>query len=279
MILQGGLSSWWRTGRKTVGLWVLPVVLFLLTGPVPAQTIGVEELTLEERRTTRTSQAEIAGRMRHVLLTLASEFKTTRDQALVDHHRTSREIHAHFGDVRTPAIASGLKVELCNAGHPDHVGDDWLIVWYDPPAKLRNIAAPEDVQRAALARDGTKRVVPQDVLLFWIDTSPDPRFSMPTGLPVSSGLEDCHAMLDTDTIGMGIRPRIPVAERRVERATDTDIRTCPSGQVGAGVHYQRTRTTIRTGFDEIPPTGFYSGPAGPPLAPETPPGSGIFDTG
>ena len=279
MVKRMGRLDLVRTWHKRVHLLILPLVLILMTGPVPAQTIGVEELTLEERRTTRTSQAEIAGRMRHVLLTLASEFKTTRDQALVDHHRTSREIHTHFGDVRTAAMASGLKVGLCNAGHPDHVGDDWLIVWYDPPAKLRNIASPEDVQRAALARDRTKRIIPQDVLLFWIATPPDPRFSLPTGLPVPSGLADCHAMLDTDTIGMGIRPRIPVAERRVERATDTDVRTCPSGQVGAGVHYQRTKTTIRTGFDESPPAGFYSGPAGPPPAPETPPGSGVFDTG
>lgn len=246
----------WPIWQKRAGLWFLPLVLILMTGPGLTQMFGNEELTLEERRVTSSAQAEITGRMRHVLLTLASEFKTTRDQAMVDHHRTSREIHAQFGDLRSAAMASGLKVGLCNAGYPDHLGDDWLIVWYDPPAKLRNIAAPEDVQRAVLARDGTKRVVPQDVLLFWIDTPPDPRYSMPTGLPVPSGLADCHALLATDTIGMGIRPRIPVAERRVERATDTDVRTCPSGQVGAGVHYQRTKTTLRTGFDEIPPTGF-----------------------
>ncbi len=213
----------WRTGSKTVGLVVLPFVLLMLTSPVPAQTIGGDQLTLEERRDTRTSQAEIAGRMRHVLLTLASDFRITRDQTMVDHHRTSCEVHTQFGDLRTAAIASGLKVGLCNAGNPDHVGDDWLIVWYDPPAKLRNIASPEDVPRAALARDGTKRIIPQDVMMFWIDTPPDPRFSMPTGIPVPSGLDDCHAMLDTDTIGMGIRPRIPVAERRVERNRETDI--------------------------------------------------------
>ncbi len=279
MVKYIGRLDLWRTWQKQVGLWFLPVVLFLLTGPVSAQTIGVEQLTLEERRTTRTSQAEIAGRMRHVLLTLASDFRITRDQAMVDHHRTSREIHTQFGDLRTAAIASGLKVGLCNAGNPDHVGDDWLIVWYDPPAKLRNIASPEDVRRAALARDGTKRIIPQDVMMFWIDTPPDPRFSMPTGIPVPSGLDDCHAMLDTDTIGMGIRPRIPVAERRVERHRETDIWACPSGQVGSGVRFQRTVTTIRTGFDEVPPSGFYTGPPGPPPAPETPPGSGVFDTG
>ncbi len=109
--------------------------------------IGLSDLYRLAREDRQAAQAEIAGRMHLVLVALATEFRITRDQAMVDHHRTNTEVHAHFGSL-AGAAESGIKVHLCNAGDPDRVGDDWLIAWYEPTRELEHYASPKSVRDA-----------------------------------------------------------------------------------------------------------------------------------
>lgn len=115
---------------------------------VATSQIGLADLYRLAREDRQAAQTEIAGRMNRVLVAMATEFRTTRDQAMVDHHRTNTEVHAHFGALASAAAESGVKVHLCNAGKPDRVGDDWLIVWYEPTPELASYASPKSVRAA-----------------------------------------------------------------------------------------------------------------------------------
>ena len=177
----------------------------LLAVPGMTQLDGRAELRLQEMADTRAAQAEIVGRMRAVLTILADTFSCTRDQAMVEHHRTSTTIHSSFGTLVQAAIDTGLKVHLCEAGKPDYVGDDWLFVWYDPPADMRAIASPEEVRHASNPITQTNPFANAgSIQPFWIDVPPEPEFTMMFGRPIPAGFMDCHAHLDAPTVGMAL---------------------------------------------------------------------------
>ena len=244
--------------------------------PGSAQT-GLSDLYRLAREDRQAVHAEIAGRMNRVLVALAAEFRTTRDQAMVDHHRTNNDVHAHFGSLTGAAAESGVKVHLCNAGKPDRVGDDWLIAWYEPTPGLQRYATPKNVRdaHAAWLLDGGRG--PDS---FWVGVG-HPPIAMMGGLPVPEGLVDCYPALVGDRFAMAVKARIPVAERRTRLERQDQGRACPTGEVGSGIRLQRRTWTVENGFDETPPQGFYGAPANAAAAGavETPPGSGIFDTG
>lgn len=243
------------------------------TQPVPAQ-LGMADLKLQEIEDRRSAHVEISSRMQAVLVILAEEFNKTRDQAVIEHHRTNTDIHSQFGTLGPAAAEAGLKVHLCAAGSSDLIRRDWLIVWYDPTPALRNIATPEEVRFAKNPVTGARITVGNNQL-FWIEENAL-WFEMAGGRPVPNGLADCHAALDANTVGVAIQPRMPVIKRRVYTDRENELRYCPPGEVGGGIMWQRNTVTILTGHDEPAPVGFYSAPEGPPDYTETAPGSAVF---
>lgn len=96
----------WLT-LKLTKTGILAALLALMPASTPAVAqFSTDDFLRQYREDTKGAQGEIASLMNAVLLTLSDTFYRTRDQAMVDHHRTNDTVHAHFGDLASRSISA-----------------------------------------------------------------------------------------------------------------------------------------------------------------------------
>ena len=257
-------------------LTLVSIALLQQVSPAVALTDTGDDLVEVDRQSRAAALAMQAARLHAVRDRLLEEMAVAVDTVILDHHGSSDVLASvHIGHLADVATAMGIGARVCDGGTGD-VSDDWLVVYYDPPAHLAGRFPPDEVwlRGGRMLRGPAIGDVVNASMLAWIEAG---QVRMPGGTSHStpSALVNCMTGLDGIPAAIG-RVNAPAAERLATLDRERRYLSCPSGQVGIGTIEWRQLSTMVDGNGQSVLAESAVGPWEILLADCRPPGTGIW---